>query len=184
MSARATGWLVALALGACAPAPRAPEPVPLPNPSPTTAPTRPPEPLAQETPMATPTCRTSADMKRLDGKLVRLEGTYRRYLEETSMPRPGRKPPPREFLGRVVIEVEGAPSAYDEAGADEGPSEVLLGADARPADEVTRFADQPVVVEGRLVLDPDAALGDDELEQARPSGLPTLREVKAVRARP
>lgn len=121
-----------------------------------------------------PVCRSSEDMARLDGQLVRLHGVYRKKLEQLSMPRPGRPAPPPVFRGFVVLELEGSPEAYDPSLSADQPTLVQLGQDARPAEEVERLHDQRVSVQGRLVLDPTSLFSEEELEMARPDGLPTL----------
>lgn len=131
-----------------------------------------------------PVCRSSEDMARLDGQRVRLEGTYRKKLEQLSMPRPGRPAPPPEFRGFVVLELEGSPEVFDPSLSADQPTLVQLGQDARPAEEVERLLDQRVSVQGRLVLDPTSLLSEEELEMARPDGLPTLVEPGEVAPAP
>lgn len=125
---------------------------------------------------AVPLCRSAADMARLDGQIVRLEGVYRRKMEVLSMPRPGKPPPEPVFQGYVVLELEGSAATYDASRPDDEVVLVQLGQEARPAAEVEQLADRRVVVQGRLVLDAASLLSEEELEMARPDGPPTLVE--------
>lgn len=96
-----------------------------------------------------PICRSGADLARLDGKRVKLVGTYRKRLVAKKQGRPA-----TEFYGQAQIELTGKATDYDPAAWDGALAVVSLGIDKRPADEIDRFADQPVAIEGRLVLHP------------------------------
>jgi hypothetical protein len=95
-----------------------------------------------------PLCKTGADLARLDGQRVRIVGTYRRELIARKQGEP-----PTLFLGHVMIELAGRTTDYDPSRWD-APAAVSLGTAPRPAEEVARFADQAVAIEGRLVLNP------------------------------
>jgi hypothetical protein len=119
-----------------------------------------------------PLCKTGADLARLDGQRVRVTGIYRRELVAHKQGQP-----PALFLGHAVIELSGRTTDYDPSRWDE-PASVSLGLAARPDDEATRFADQPVTVEGRLVLNPPPA--DPEAASERLP--PTLFDLGAITA--
>jgi hypothetical protein len=119
-----------------------------------------------------PQCKTGADLARLDGQRVRVVGTYRRELLERKQGEPATL-----FLGHIVIELSGRTTDYDPRRWD-APAQVRLGAEPRPADEVATFADQPVTVEGRLVVNPPPA----DPEAASEALPPTLFEPGAVTA--
>ncbi|HWU88150.1 MAG TPA: hypothetical protein VN253_12775 [Kofleriaceae bacterium] len=119
-----------------------------------------------------PSCKTGADLARLDGERVQVVGTYRREMVARKQGEP-----PTRFLGHVVIELSGRTTDYDPSRWD-GPAEVSLGMAPRPADEVAHFADQLVAVEGRLVLNPPPA--DPEAASERLP--PTLFDLGAVTA--
>ena len=119
-----------------------------------------------------PLCKTGADLARLDGQRVRVVGTYRRELVARKQGEP-----PALFLGHVMIELSGRTTDYDPSRWD-APAAVSLGTAPRPADEVDRFADQPVAVEGRLVLNPPPP--DPEAASERLP--PTLFDLGAVTA--
>ena len=119
-----------------------------------------------------PLCKTGADLARLDGQRVRVVGIYRRELVARKQ---GELP--TLFLGHVVIELAGRTTDYDPRKWD-AAAEVSLGTEPRPADEVARFADQTVTIEGRLVLNPPAA----DPEAAAESLPPTLFDVGTVSA--
>jgi hypothetical protein len=121
-----------------------------------------------------PLCKTGADLARLDGQRVQVIGIYRRELVARKQGEP-----PTLFLGHVTIELSGRTTDYDPSRWDE-PAAVSLGTAPRPADEVARFADQRVAVEGRLVLDPPPA--DPEAASERQP--PTLFDLGAVTAAP
>jgi hypothetical protein len=122
-----------------------------------------------------PLCQRTEDMKQLDKKRVRLVGIYRKYLEPTQMPRPGRPLPPPEFLGRAYIEVQGLATAYDPHKAEGTPGQVQLGETARPPTEVTDLEGKKVEVSGLLLLQP---VVDNTV--ARPDPLPRLQDVGAI----
>lgn len=100
-----------------------------------------------------PLCESAADLRRLDGRRVRLTGIYRPVPTLQKMPRPGQ---PREevFLGEVVIELAGARVALE---------------GLRPETEIARLQSCRVTVEGRLALEPAS---DPETAGLRP--VPTL----------
>lgn len=100
-----------------------------------------------------PLCESAADLRRLDGRQVRLAGIYRPVPTLKKMPRPGR-PQEEVFLGEVVIGLDGA--------------EVAL-AGLRPPAEIARFQGCRVTVEGRLVLEPES---DPDTASQQP--VPTL----------
>lgn len=119
-----------------------------------------------------PLCKTGADLARLDGQRVRVVGTYRRELVARKQGEA-----PTLFLGHVTIELAGRTTDYDPARWD-APAAVSLGTAPRPTDEVAQFADQPVAVEGRLVLNPPPP--DPEAASERLP--PTLYDLGAVTA--
>jgi hypothetical protein len=120
-----------------------------------------------------PSCTSGADMRRLDGQRVRLTGVYRRALVAHKQ---GEEP--THFLGHVDIELTGQAIDYDPSQWDGAGALVSLGTEPRSGDEVARFTDQTVTVEGRLVLHPRPA--DPEIAQEDPP--PTLVEIGAVTA--
>jgi len=99
-----------------------------------------------------PLCQTSTDMKRLDGHRVQLVGIYRKRLIHKKKPSPMDNSPPL-FMGHVFIEVEGSPQVYDQYQAPDSRSMVRLGLQPRPPEEVDRFVDKKVIVEGKLLVD-------------------------------
>lgn len=123
-----------------------------------------------------PLLRDVADLAEHDGQIVQLEGVYRRKMEQLSMPRPGRPAPAPVFRGFVVIELAG--------GDPDLPPEVQLGQSERPDDEVARLTDQRVRVQGRLLLDPDSLLSEEQREMARPDADPVLLDPGTVNALP
>ena len=120
-----------------------------------------------------PFCSSGVDMARLDGQRVRVRGVYRRHLVARKQ---GEEP--TLFLGQVQLELAGRATDYHPSTWDGALALVSLGHEPRPADEVTRFADQTVTVEGRLVLHPP--LADPEAAQADPA--PTLVVLGTVTA--
>lgn len=119
-------------------------------------------------------CRSAADMARLDGQRVLVEGVYQKKMEQLQMPRPGRPEPPPVFRGLVELRLEGSAEVYDPTMPEDEPAALLLGQGARPEEELARLDGQRVRVEGRLVLDGDSLLSPAELEVARPSTGPVL----------
>jgi hypothetical protein len=111
-----------------------------------------------------PACERAAQLKALDGRRVRLIGIYRPVPTLKKMPRPGR---PREEveLGEVVIELDGDASEYDSAAPQAAPARIALGGSVRPAEEIERFRDRRVAVEGRLAL---VGRGRPEAASVRP----------------
>jgi hypothetical protein len=96
-----------------------------------------------------PICRSGADLAPLDGKRVKLVGTYRKRLVAKKQGRPA-----TEFYGQAQIELTGKATDYDPSAWDGALAVVSLGIDKRPSAEIEKFADQPVAIEGRLVLHP------------------------------
>ena len=96
-----------------------------------------------------PICRSGADLAHLDGKRVRLVGTYRKRMVPKKQGRPA-----TEFYGQAQIELTGKATDYDPSAWEGALAIVSLGIDKRPAAEIEQFADQPVAIEGRLVLQP------------------------------
>lgn len=110
-----------------------------------------------------PVCKSGADLARLDGQRVRVTGVYRRELVARKQGEPATL-----FLGHVVIELTGRTTDYDPQRWDE-PASVSLGQAPRPNDEVARFTDQPVTIEGRLVLNPPPADPEAASERLPPT---------------
>ncbi len=104
-------------------------------------------------PIPSPLCTRADQLRHLDGRIVRLGGTYLAVPTLKKMPRPGR---PREVvtLGEVVIVLEGSAEAYDSTASHEAPAHVALGSGPRPQAEIDDFDGRRVEVEGRLVLRP------------------------------
>ena len=96
-----------------------------------------------------PICRSGADLAHLDGKRVKLVGTYRKRMVPKKQGRPA-----TEFYGQAQIELTGKATDYDPSAWDGALAVVSLGVDKRPSAEIEKFADQPVAIEGRLVLHP------------------------------
>jgi len=96
-----------------------------------------------------PICRSGADLAPLDGKRVKLIGTYRKRMVAKKQGRPA-----TEFYGQAQIELTGKATDYDPSAWDGALAVVSLGVDKRPAAEIEKFADQTVAIEGRLVLHP------------------------------
>lgn len=132
-----------------------------------------------------PICTHAADLKRLDGQVVQLSGTYRKFMiQGKTMPAmgPGAKPEtPEHFLGHGAVEIDGTPNEYDPQNSPDGVVLVRLTLDPRPAGEVDQHAGKAVTVVGRLVVD-GSALEDDEEDIARPDPLPVLVDIKTVAA--
>ena len=118
-----------------------------------------------------PICRSGADLAPLDGKRVKLVGTYRKRLVAKKQGRPA-----TEFYGQAQIELTGKATDYDPAAWDGALAVVSLGIDRRPADEIERFTDQPVAIEGRLVLHPPP----DDPSVARAMRPPTLFDLGPI----
>ncbi|HBL30210.1 MAG TPA: hypothetical protein DD490_25540 [Acidobacteria bacterium] len=114
---------------------------------------------------APPLCTTAAQLGPLDGRWVRLVGTYLPVPTLKKMPRPGA---PREELdlGQVVIELAG-----------DAPARIALGTTIRPGDEIARFRHRRVAVEGRLVLAPVSQVP----EAAAPRPAPVLLDPSGLR---
>jgi hypothetical protein len=102
-----------------------------------------------------------------------LVGVYCKRLE----PESARPNAPMIFQGMVVIELKGLASEIDSSNGD-WPARVQLGESNRPDEEVARFADRNVSVEGNLVLEPQVTG-----EHARTFPLPTLMEPRELHER-
>ena len=105
------------------------------------------------TPESLPVCEEAAQLRGLDGRRVRLIGTYLPVRTLKKMTRPGR-PRDEVELGAVVIVLEGNASEYDAAAPAGEPVQIALGADVRATEEVARLRGRRISVEGRLTLDP------------------------------
>lgn len=156
---RVLALLVAAACGGSAPAP-APAPIAANKEGP---------PVSQ-----LPTCTSGADLARLDGQRVVLVGTYRKRMVARKKGQPA-----TQFYGHAQIELTGKATDYDPSAWDGALAIVRIGTDKRPDDEIARLADQPVAVEGRLVLHPPIA----EPNVASPTPGPTLFDVGAITPR-
>ena len=118
----------------------------------------------------------AAELKPLDGKQVRLVGTYVPVPTLKKMPRPG-KPRAEAHLGEVVIELAGSAAAYDAAATAGTPARIALGDTVRPRDEIARLGNRRVSVEGRLALAP----GGDDPQAAAPRPAPVLYNPTGLR---
>lgn len=98
-----------------------------------------------------PICEQAAQVQRLDGRRVRLVGTYTPVPTLKKMPRPGR-PRQEVDLGEVSILIEGRASAYDAGAADGEPALIALGTEVRAADEIARLRGRRISVEGTLIV--------------------------------
>lgn len=121
-----------------------------------------------------PTCTSGADLARLDGQRVLLVGTYRKRMVSRKKGQPA-----TQFYGHAQIELTGKATDYDPSAWDGALAIVQIGTDKRPEDEIARLADQPVAVEGRLVLHPPIA--EPNVASATPG--PTLFDVGAITRR-
>jgi hypothetical protein len=127
--------------------------------------------------MEAPLCKHAADLKRLDGQRVRLVGTYLPVPTLKKMPRPG-QPRAEVYLGEVVIQLGGQAAAYDPTAPENTPAKISLGTTLRSSDEIARFRDRRVLVEGRLVL---SHAPDHAPDTASPKPAPTLIEPAGLR---
>ena len=118
----------------------------------------------------------AAELRTLDGKQVRLVGTYVPVPTLKKMPRPGR-PRAEADLGEVVIELAGSAAAYDAAASEAMRARIALGDTVRPRDEIARLANRRVSVEGRLALAPD----DGGAKGAAPRSAPVLYNPPGLR---
>lgn len=102
---------------------------------------------------AAPLCTHAGELRQLDGRTVRLVGTYLAVPTLKKMPRPGHA---REEvqLGEVVIVLAGRAAAYDPTAPDDAPAHITLGDGPRPPDEIAAFGGRRVEVDGRLALAP------------------------------
>jgi hypothetical protein len=124
-----------------------------------------------------PICQTSTDIKRLDGQQVRLVGIYRKHLMYKKKPRPFDNTPP-VFTGHIFIEVEGSPEVYSPYQLPDAKSMVRLGLQPRSPEEIERFVDKKVIVEGKLLVDVSSLTPSPEVAQAaQPPVLLEFREV-------
>jgi hypothetical protein len=121
-----------------------------------------------------PICTSGADLARLDGQRVVLVGTYRKRMVSKKMGQPA-----TQFYGHAQIELTGAATDYDPSARDGALAIVRIGTEKRPEDEIAKHADQPVAVEGRLVLHPPIA--EPNVASATPG--PTLFDIGAITAR-
>jgi hypothetical protein len=121
-----------------------------------------------------PTCTSGADLARVDGQRVVLAGIYRKRMVAKKMGQPA-----TQFYGHAQIELTGKATDFDPSAWDGALAVVRLGSDKRPEDEIARFADQPVTVEGRLVLHPPIA--EPNVASATPE--PTLFDLGAIAPR-
>ena len=126
---------------------------------------------------APPLCQTSTEMKHLDGQVVRLVGIYRKRLVHKKKPSRWDNSPPI-FMGYIVIEVEGSPLEYDPYQMPEARSIVRLGLEPRPSEEVERFVDKKVMVEGKLMIDVSSLAPPPDVAQV--SQPPVLLDFKEV----
>jgi hypothetical protein len=121
-----------------------------------------------------PTCTSGADLARLDGQRVVLVGIYRKRMVAKKKGQSA-----TEFYGHAQIELTGKATDYDRSAWDGALAIVRIGTDKRPDDEFARLADQPVAVEGRLVLHPPIA--DPNVASSTPG--PTLFDAGAITLR-
>lgn len=121
-----------------------------------------------------PTCTSGSDLARFDGQRVVLVGIYRKRMVAKKMGQPA-----TQFHGHAQIELTGKATDFDPSAWDGALAVVRLGTDKRPEEEIARFADKPVAVEGRLVLHPPIA----DPNVASPTPGPTLFEPGPVAPR-
>ena len=120
-----------------------------------------------------PRCSSAAQLASLDGQRVVLVGIYRKRMVAKKKGQPA-----TQFYGHAQIELTGKATDYDPAAWDGALAIVRIGTDKRSEDEIANFADQPVAVEGRLVLHPP--LADPNVASPMPD--PTLFDVGAITA--
>jgi len=121
-----------------------------------------------------PICMSGTDLARLDGQRIVLVGTYRKRMVAKKKGQPA-----TQFYGHVQIELTGKATDYDPSAPDGALAIVRIGPDKRPEDEIAKLADQPVAVEGRLVLHPPIA--EPNVASATPG--PTLFDIGAIMPR-
>lgn len=123
-----------------------------------------------------PVCENAAEARLLDGRQVRLIGTYLPVPTLKKMPRPGQAAEEVE-LGQVVIQIEGSASEYDRTAARDTPARIELGSSFRAPQEIAALRHRRVSVEGRLVLAPPVQ--DPNAASLKPA--PTLFEPAGLR---
>jgi hypothetical protein len=96
-----------------------------------------------------PICTSGAELAGRDGQRVVLVGVYRKRMVSKKKGQAA-----TQFYGHVQLELTGKATDYDPSAWDGALAIVRIGTDKRPDDEVAKLADQPVTVEGRLVLHP------------------------------
>jgi hypothetical protein len=133
-----------------------------------------PEPKKEAPVSKLPICKSGADLAQFDGQRVVLVGIYRKRLVAKKMGQPA-----TQFYGRVQIDLTGKATDYDQAAPDRALATVRVGTDRRPDDEIEKFVDKMVAVEGRLVLHPPMA--DPNVASYAPE--PTLFEVGPIAPR-
>jgi len=121
-----------------------------------------------------PTCTSAAQLAPLDGQRVVLVGIYRKRMVAKKKGQPA-----TQLSGYAQIELTGKATDYDASAWDGALAIVRIGTDKRPEDELAKLADQPVSVEGRLVLHPPIA--EPNVASATPG--PTLFDVGAITPR-
>jgi len=118
-------------------------------------------------------CSHGQTLGGLDGQKIRLVGLYRKSLTATKMRGP------REFRGKIHIELVGTAADAVPKGSSSLPSIVEIG--LRPPEEVARLVDQRVRVDGVLILDPYQKVRESKpLYATVIHGPPQLREVETV----
>ncbi|MEO7735267.1 MAG: hypothetical protein ABIY55_30220 [Kofleriaceae bacterium] len=120
-----------------------------------------------------PRCTSAAQLAPLDGQRVVLVGIYRKRLVAKKKGQPA-----TQFYGYAQLELTGKATDYDPSAWDGALAIVRIGTDKRSEDELAKLADQPVAVEGRLVLHPPIA----DPNVASPTPGPTLFDVGAITA--
>jgi hypothetical protein len=123
-----------------------------------------------------PLCENAIQARLLDGRQVRLIGTYLPLPTLKQMPRPGRAAEEVE-LGQVVIQIEGSASEYDRTAARDTPARIELGSSFRAPEEIAALRHRRVSVEGRLVLAPPV----QDPNAAAPKPAPVLLEPAGLR---
>lgn len=134
--------------------------------------------------MTPPLCITSRDLARCDGQRVRLLGIYRKRKTEKPSVGPVKmrraRPTDLGYYGIAELEMLGDHKDYRPDNWASATPCVSLG--QRPDDEYEACADQLVVIEGVLDVDPYR-----EVREAKPTyatvvwGPPVLRETGAAR---
>lgn len=119
-----------------------------------------------------PVCKSGADLARLDGQRVRVEGVYRKEMSSA------KKGGAESCHGQALIELTGRTTDYDLERFD-APATVSLGVAPRPDEEISKLEGQSVTVEGRLVLNPPPA--DPEAASERLP--PTLFDIATISAK-